>query len=68
MYYFKIKKFSEDKKERKGLLRNILNRVGSVKENNPYNYKSRKWGKAIKDWNKTGIVKSIDNTLEEDLL
>jgi hypothetical protein len=68
MYYFKIKKFSEDRKERRGLLRNILDRVGSVKENNSYNYKSKKWGKAIKDWNKTGIVKAVDNTLEEDLL
>jgi hypothetical protein len=68
MYYFKIKKFSEDRKERRGLLRNILDSVGSVKENNSCNYKSRKWGKAIKDWNKTNIVKAIDNNLEEDLL
>jgi hypothetical protein len=68
MYYFKIKKFSEDRKERGGLLRNILDRVGSVKESNSYNYKSRKWGKAIKDWNKTSIVKAVDNTLEGDLL
>lgn len=67
MHYFRIKNFSEDV-EKKGLLRKILDNIGSIKEKNTYNYKSRKWGKAIKDWNKTSIVKTIDNALEEDIL
>ncbi len=69
MHYFRIKNFSEDNnKKKKGLLRRALDTISSIEEKNSYNYKSRKWGKAIKDWNNTGIVKAVDDKLEEDLL